>query len=279
MRNKKGLMDQFSYEVFRELLQELISQFKEGDGRYYCLLSLDEAEHLRGIMHGRKNVPLLQSEAAKFDCTSATLWAMSDHDVFSIATTRGGKKASPAHHASMVNSYRFMNCDTYFSDHGVTVLLRILEKNTLDAREKWWTEIRSCRRRRQIALDGANSVTSVFTIPNEFHFMQFKSEVARIQHELREHGMLVFDAFRAFNSSNSGVLTCSELYGGLTFLGIPFTVDQLHSLVRKLAVDHEVRHIHRKVEYFSFIFNCFSCFVLLIGSCIVPRFQAHVPSV
>jgi len=51
--------------------------------------------------------------------------------------------------------------------------------------------------------------------------------------------MLVFDAFRAFNSSNSGLLTCSELYGGLDYLGIPFSAEDIYDLVRKLSITNE----------------------------------------
>ena len=39
------------------------------------------------------------------------------------------------------------------------------------------------------------------------------------RYALFERGLLVYDAFRAFNSSNSGLLSCSELYGALDFLG------------------------------------------------------------
>lgn len=41
-------------------------------------------------------------------------------------------------------------------------------------REKWWTEIRSCRRRRQIAIDGTVPLLTVFNTSNEFEFMEFK---------------------------------------------------------------------------------------------------------
>ena len=71
--------------------------------------------------------------------------------------------------------------------------------------------------------------------------MEFKAVVDRVQWALREKGMLVFDAFRAFNSSNSGLMTCSELYGGLDFLGIPFTPDQVYDLVKKLSIQNYVR--------------------------------------
>ncbi len=247
-------MEEFTFQAFKEFLKELISQFKDSDGRFYCLLSLDEAEHLRGIMHARKGLPLLLSESNKLDCTSVNLWSLIDYDVTSIATSLNLKKLSPAHHSSMVNSYRFLNCDTYFSDNDVTVLLRILEKNKCEEREKWWTAIRACRRRRQVALDGLSAVTTVFTTQNEYFFMQYKSEIARIQYELRDKGMLVYDAFRAFNSSNSGLLTCSELYGGLTYLGIPFTADQVYSLVRKLAIGNEVFYSNNfQVSYHNFV--------------------------
>ena len=51
--------------------------------------------------------------------------------------------------------------------------------------------------------------------------------------------MFVFDAFRAFNSSHSGLLSCSEFYGGLEWLNIRLTPDQIYDLVRKIAVDNE----------------------------------------
>ena len=74
----------------------------------------------------------------------------------------------------------------------------------------------------------------------------------------------MFDAFRAFNFSNSGFLNCSELYGGMDYLGnsgdnnipvfvyyfhilwcpyffpgIPFSPDQIYDLMRKIAIVSE----------------------------------------
>jgi hypothetical protein len=92
----------------------------------------------------------------------------------------------------------------------------------------------------------------VFNTTTEFQFMEFKAVVDRVQWALRERGMLVFDAFRAFNSSNSGLMTCSELYGGLDFLGIPFTPEQVYDLVRKVAIQNDVSlFCYHSVDYFS----------------------------
>jgi hypothetical protein len=149
-----------------------------------------------------------------------------------------------------------MNSDTHFDNNGITVLLRILESNNCEAREKWWTEIRACRRRRQISLDGSTPLVTVFNTENEFDFMEFKAIVARVQCGLQERGLLIFDAFRAINSSNSGLITCSELYGGLDYLNIPFTPQQVYDLVKKISLLNEVIFItnlyFNKISLFIF---------------------------
>ena len=237
----------FTYEIFRGAIKDLATLFKKQDGHYYVLLSLEEAEHFRAIMHGRMKSTLLSTEAnqlASGRYTTAALWALADHDMALLGASRGFTHPSPAQHLAMVNSYRFVNSDVYFDDKGLTVLLRILEGSACEEREKWWTEMRACRRRRQIPCDRTMPVSTVFSTATEFQFMEFKAVVDRVQLALQERGMLVFDAFRAFNSSNTGLMTCSELYGGLDFLGIPFTPDQVYDLVRKLALQNEVCQLY-----------------------------------
>ena len=45
-------------------------------------------------------------------------------------------------------------------------------------------------------------------------------QVGRIRVLLHLRGLYTLDAFRAFNASQNGLLTCSELYGGLSWLGL-----------------------------------------------------------
>ena len=55
---------------------------------------------------------------------------------------------------------------------------------------------------------------------------------------LKLKGMFVLDAFRAFDSDRDGLLSCSELYGGLDWLGLSdITPDHVYDLVR--AIDSE----------------------------------------
>ncbi len=238
MRSKGG----FTFGVFKEMIKDLVLQFKRQEGKYYVLLSLQEAEHFRGVMHARKGVSLLKSEREVDAATNTTtaLWMMGDTEMTVLGSSKNFKRANLSQHSAMVNCFRFVNSDTHFDNNALTVLLRVLESNSCDSREKWWTEVRACRRRRQIALDGSVPVLTVFNTKNEFEFMEFKAVVSRVQTGFQERGMLIYDAFRAFNSSNSGFLSCSELYGGLDFLGIPFTPAQIHDLVRKIAILNEV---------------------------------------
>lgn len=230
----------FTFAVFKELVRDVAMQFRRQEGKYYVLLSLQEAEHLRGIIHGRKNFTLLNSELMAERPTSAAMWVMNDYDMSLLATTSGYQGASASQHAAMVNSFRFMNSDTHYGNVGLTILLRVFEDDTCDNREKWWTEIRSCRRRRQIAIDGTVPLLTVFNTATEFEYMEFKAVVSRVQVGLQEIGMLIYDAFRAFNSSNTGLMSCSELYGGLDYLGIPFTPPQIYDLMKKICVQNEV---------------------------------------
>lgn len=221
------------------MIHDIVVQFRKQDGRFYVLLSLEEGEHFRGLLHAKFGKTLLAGETGI--PTSAALWTMGDFEAIRLGVSHGHVGSTAAQHSSMVSSYRFVNSDTYFDANTLTVLLRILESDPCELRERFWTVVRACRRRRQIMVDGSVPVMTVFTTKDEYEFMEYKTVVKRVQIGLKDRGMLIFDAFRAFNSSNSGLLTCSELYGGIEFLGITFSPQQVYDLVRRIAVQTEVR--------------------------------------
>jgi hypothetical protein len=58
---------------------------------------------------------------------------------------------------------------------------------------------------------------------------------ARVSSLLAVKGMFVLDAFRAFDGDRDGQLCCSELYGGLDWLGLTdLQPEQVHDLVRRI---------------------------------------------
>lgn len=99
-------------------------------------------------------------------------------------------------------------------------------------------DVRASRRRKQISVE-QTAVSTIFTTPDEYYLLEHKAIVDRMRFAIQSHGMLVYDAFKAFNSSSTGLLTCSELYGGLEWLGLKFTPDQIYDIVRRIAVDNE----------------------------------------
>jgi len=232
-----------TFKIFRDICIAVSNMFTRHEGKYYVLLSLQEAEHLRGVFHSRIGQPLIPNEAngvapisenGKF--TAACMWLLGDEAV-QLAVSRDYSVSNPAHHSVMESGYRFLNTELFFDNKALIVLLRALEENPTDEREKWWLDVRSCRHRRQQAIDNSTPIHTVFTTSTEYLFLEYKATIQRVQMELQERGFLVLDAFRAFNSSQSGLMTCSEFYGGLTYLDLEFTKDQIYDLMSKLAID------------------------------------------
>jgi Ca2+-binding EF-hand superfamily protein len=241
----------FTFGVFKEMIRDIAQQFRSQDGRFFVLLTLQEAEHFRGLLHSRLDKQLIASETGAHP-TQAALWLISDSDTICLESTlkKDHERVTEQtvlgpQHRSMSSCFRFVNSDTYFDTVDLTVLLRVLESDSCEQREKWWYDMRRCRRRRQIPLDGSFPVATLFNTKDELHFMEYKAIIKRVQAGLQDKGMLIYDAFRAFNSSRSGCLSCSELYGAMEFLGIAFTPNQIYDLVKKIAVQNEVRCICR----------------------------------
>ena len=92
IRRQNGL----TYDVFKTMVKDLANQFKKQQGRYYVLLSLEEAEHFRGVIHGRRGLPLLPSEtntsaplSAMVAKTTAALWVLADTSAFMLGASSG----------------------------------------------------------------------------------------------------------------------------------------------------------------------------------------------
>lgn len=244
-----------SFDAFKVLIEHHSALFKRQDGRFYVLLCLDEAEHLRSVLHQMKgkcltsgslllnaNIvsALSQSTGPSMGQTMATMWCLNDNEGVVLATTcKDTVPPLESQHKAMLNSYRFANSAMYYDDKALMALFRIFYNNTCEEREAWWADVRACRRRIQMPWDQSIPIGRLFTIPDEYMFLEYLAVVQRIRIGLRDKGMYVFDAFRAFNSSNSGFLSCSELYGALEWLGIKFTPNQVYDLVRRIAVDNE----------------------------------------
>ncbi len=77
----------------------------------------------------------------------------------------------------------------------------------------------------------------MFTTPDEFHLLEYRATILAVRKLLQAKRLAVRDAFIAFNSTNSGALSCSELFGGLTWLGMRITPAGVHDIMRIVDLD------------------------------------------
>jgi len=228
-----------SCDGFLNMLRES-ALFRFQSGRHYVALSLLEAEHLRAVMHARRSggVGGLGADAGLIvpgnAGASVALW----HRHLSLGRSAGFRASSRPQFETALQCYRFVDSEVEYDDSGLMMLLRAIQGNSLEDRQTFFLDVRQCRRRRQAAVD-QSPVAQIFTVPDEYSFLEHKSVLARVRHDLLARGMLAYDAFKAFNASRTGLLTCSELAGGLDWLGLRFSVEQIHDLMRKLANDNE----------------------------------------
>lgn len=201
-------------------------------GRYYVALSLVEAEALRGVLHLRQDRPgggmLLDG--------ADTAVALRLANGLCLDASGGYQAAKPYQQSMAEQAYRFLDSDVNFSDRQTTLLFRAFQANEAPARLQWFLDVRACRRRRQVDVEQTR-LARFFGTPDEYQLLQPRAAVARIAALIRAKGMYPRDAFRAFNFSHSGFLSCSELYGGLDWLGMALSPEQIYNIVMFIDVD------------------------------------------
>jgi len=194
------------------------------NGRYWIAVTLLEAEHLRGIMHARLDRPLLDGSRAAIALR---------HDGILLDSSLGYASSLDYQQTVTESNFRFINSEHTYDPRQVNLVIRSLESKECKARRDWFLEIRSCRRRAQREVRDA-PVARVFQMEDQFSLLEFRALVARARLLFRKKGMLALDAFRAFDYDRNGQLSCSELYGGLTWLGMELTSDDIYNIVRSV---------------------------------------------
>ena len=86
------------------------------------------------------------------------------------------------------------------------------QQNTLGDRQTWYDEVRSCRRRPRTPWNEL-PVRRPLAIPDEYCLLEYYSCLAHARARMAFHGMLLMDAFRAFDD-NRLVLSILFLFQG-----------------------------------------------------------------
>ena len=117
-----------------------------------------------------------------------------------------------------------------------------MQDNSLEKRVAFFEDVRKCRRRRQQSWE-TSKVAQIFTTPDEYVLVEHRAVIIRIGHLIRSTEIGLLDIFRAWNYEQSGSLNCSELYGGLEWLGMSLSPAQLHAIFRSDTVAHAARKL------------------------------------
>jgi len=213
---------------FRTIISKQEFHFVER-GRYFVILSLEEAESLRGVIHSRSGTEIFPGVSIALRLGSKVL----DHSV--------GFKRSPEYQEySAAQLCRFFNSDIQYRDRELSVILRSIQDNPREKRKLFFDEVRSCRRRVQRDSDFLQLAT-VFRMEDEFALFEFRAIISCIRFLLKKRGLGAYDAFRAFDILRDGLIYCSELYGGLTWLGLDLVESDVYSVMKYVDATGEGR--------------------------------------
>eukprot|EP01038_Epipyxis_sp_PR26KG_P004031 gene4031-5768_t len=232
-----SLMNQFAkqnppylaLDEFRDLLTCGIL-YPEHIGRHWVALSLAEAETIRRILHVRKKknpealINHASTEVALRYSPMCALGAPLSGDggvVFdaSWGWQRNGTKATSYEAAVAHNSFRFFDCDMHFSSSALNILVRVLHGSIRD-RERFFQSTVACRRRMERKTN-ETPLAKVFMVPDEWVSLKQQAQAAFIIEALKARNLTLWEAFTAIDYDNNGILSPSEFYGALVWLGVP----------------------------------------------------------
>ena len=137
---------------------------------------------------------------------------------------------------TIVQCMRFIDCQMEYAAPQLTLLLRGLQDNLCPPRQAFFAAVCASRRRVQSGW-ATRSVARIFGLEHELCILRQLSAMIRIRMLLAQRHLSLLDAFRAFNAGQNGLLTCSELYGALVWLGLPVSPPDVYNMVRYMDRD------------------------------------------
>mmetsp|Transcript_9268 Transcript_9268/g.28557 ORF Transcript_9268/g.28557 Transcript_9268/m.28557 type:complete len:607 (+) Transcript_9268:607-2427(+) len=178
-------------------------------GRYFCLVSLFEAEHLRALLHARPAFRLgiaLRAptvfEGQALD-TSADFVAGPAYQVFA------------AEHLC-----RFANSEASFNARELCAVDLCLANSSHDERHAWWEQVKRCRRRPQGRPVPTLPVAALLIPPEVRHKARLDSAVAKVKATLRRRRMSARQLFGQRAGRGGLYLSTADLTELLQTLGL-----------------------------------------------------------
>jgi hypothetical protein len=236
-----------TYSGFKALLLSKKLQPKE-KGRYFVGISLAEAETLRRVLHLQHRDSPFNGEtqfALRFMSSSSPGGSQdgfhvrrNDNGVLFDATAgwcRGmvpntGVQAFQLDVAR--HCMRFFDCDMYYSESALRMLVMALQASTLTVREQFFQSVTGCRRRAMRKWE-ETPLATVFTLADEWAVLKMRAISTLMRRAITQRQLSLWESFLVFDSNADGALSGAELFGALRWLGALQTtaedvVDVLH---------------------------------------------------
>eukprot|EP01083_Nonionella_stella_P030773 84290_1 len=200
---------------FSELKDILLSeQFRaEEKGRRFIVVSLAEAETIRRIMHMR-----LERDIIDGHDSAIALHCIPAGDLVTDVSFRC--QPAPRYQSETAHqAVRYLDCDMYYKDPQLNILLKAMQRSSTQERQLFFELTIGCRRRMRRKWE-ETPLAKLFSLRTEFHLLKQRAQSVRMREAIEEKGILLYDAFRIFDSDRNGLLSAAELYGALDWLGI-----------------------------------------------------------
>jgi hypothetical protein len=222
-----------------ELMHPSVLQ-PQAQGRYFVAISLAEAESLRAVMHSRQGLPFSLGDESR--CTLAMhLLRRSGEEAVQLEGSHGHRLSTDREARTAHQCLRYIDSELDFTNPELTLLLRGVQDNETKARESFFVAVRASRRRAQAGSGGlqlsTRPVGRMFAMEHEYHILHSFAVMSRIRLLLQQRGLYTLDAFRAFNAAQNGLMSCSELYGGLRWLGMDVGPPDIYEMMRHMDGD------------------------------------------
>lgn len=220
-------------EAFYNLLASNTLRSEES-GRFIVCVSLAEAETLRRVIHLRAQSPSLLTGAD----TAIGLNIVPSN--FATLDKSVGYKAplSTFMHQRSFQCLRFFDCDLHYTEPEFGMLLRSIHKNPEKMRQAFFQQVISCRRRARQRWE-RTPISLLFVMRDAFSLFHQRSIGLCIRKHIESKELSLGDAFMAFNSSHSGILSPDELWGASQWCGLNLTADEIIDFIDVADSSHE----------------------------------------
>lgn len=226
-------------EVESALGEEALSA--EQEGRYFVVLTLQEAEGVRAALHAQQTLREA-SLVSRHKCCVALHNLAADFQVLDgspffrrrserLACAIGFQQQTA--HACL----RFLNSCLQYAPPHLPLLLRCLQKAPCKDRQDFFFAVRRSRRRRQNVAWQELPLARLFLEEDDAASLQFRALLSKLRQRLSLRRLSATDAFRQLDVLCKGEISHAQLISGLEWLGLRLETYQHADVCRRFDLD------------------------------------------